>query len=90
MKRAFGLHLYAVQASPSDSGGEMPRLPSGIDVRILTPVMSVATVWIFGESLSRRHWRAAMYASAHSRATNSSAIAGARLEDLSGTLPNGT
>lgn len=39
MKRAFGLHLYAVQASPSDSGGEMPRLPPEIDVRILAPAI---------------------------------------------------
>ena len=37
MKRVFGLHLYAVQVSSSDSGGEMPRLPREIEVRILSP-----------------------------------------------------
>ncbi len=37
MKRAFGLHLHVVQVSSSDSGGDMPRLPPGIEVRILTP-----------------------------------------------------
>ncbi len=37
MKRAFGLHLYAVQISPSDSGGDMPRLPQEIHIRMLAP-----------------------------------------------------
>ncbi len=35
VKRAFGVHVFAVQVSPSDSGGDMPRLPPEVVIRLL-------------------------------------------------------